>query len=67
MPDSGQTARWRCCARLDDPPPAILVSGTIGEEGAVAALRAGAVDFVPKSGLTRLPVAVLRARDDADP
>ena len=34
--------------------PFILVSGTIGEETAVAAMRAGAQDYIMKNGLARL-------------
>jgi signal transduction histidine kinase len=45
--------------------PAIVVSGTIGEEATVAAMRAGAVDFISKDRLVRLPAAVRRARDEA--
>jgi signal transduction histidine kinase len=40
--------------------PFILVSGTIGESVAVAAMKAGAQDYVLKNDLTRLPVAVAR-------
>lgn len=45
--------------------PFIFVSGTIGEERAVSAIRYGAVDYVLKSNLVRLPSAVLRAIDEA--
>jgi diguanylate cyclase (GGDEF)-like protein len=41
--------------------PFIFVSGTIGEERAVNALLCGAVDYLLKSNLTRLPAAVRRA------
>ena len=41
--------------------PFIFVSGTIGEERAVNALLCGAVDYLLKSNLTRLPSAVRRA------
>src|SRR4029079_2471167 len=40
--------------------PFIFVSGTIGEERAVAALRDGATDYVWKAGLSRLPEAIRR-------
>jgi signal transduction histidine kinase len=40
--------------------PFILISGTIGEEVAVRAIKAGAQDYVLKGDLTRLPVAVER-------
>jgi two-component system cell cycle sensor histidine kinase/response regulator CckA len=45
-------------SRLDI--PFIIVSGTIGEETAVEALRAGADDFLLKDALTRLLPAVER-------
>ena len=41
--------------------PFIFVSGTIGEEFAVRALKSGATDYVMKTNLVRLPAAVERA------
>lgn len=41
--------------------PLIFVSGTISEEYAVTALQSGAVDYVLKANLKRLPSAVSRA------
>src|SRR5712664_2613610 len=41
--------------------PFIFVSGTIGEEFAVRALKNGATDYVMKTNLARLPAAVERA------
>lgn len=41
--------------------PFIFVSGTIGEESAIVALRNGAKDYVLKGNLLRLPAAVERA------
>ena len=40
--------------------PFIIVSGTIGEDAAVAAMRAGAHDYVLKSNLARLVPAIER-------
>jgi two-component system, cell cycle sensor histidine kinase and response regulator CckA len=40
--------------------PFIIVSGTIGEEAAVAAMRSGAHDYLLKDNLTRLVPAVAR-------
>jgi two-component system sensor histidine kinase/response regulator len=40
--------------------PFILVSGTMGEENAVEAMRRGANDYVLKNNLARLPLAVER-------
>jgi PAS domain S-box-containing protein len=45
--------------------PVIIVSGTIGEEAAVTALRAGARDFFPKGGLARLLPAIARELREA--
>lgn len=45
--------------------PLIIISGTIGEETAVAAMRHGAVDYVLKDRLARLPQAVLQGIDTA--
>ena len=41
--------------------PFIFVSGTIGEDSAVDALKSGATDYVMKTNLVRLPAAVERA------
>ena len=46
--------------------PFIFVSGTIGEEYAIRALKNGAVDYVLKTNLIRLPPAVDRAMRDAE-
>jgi diguanylate cyclase (GGDEF)-like protein len=45
--------------------PFVFVSGTIGEEYAIRALRAGATDYVLKTNLVRLPAAVERALAEA--
>ena len=45
--------------------PLICVSGSIGEEKAIELLKAGAVDYVLKDRLERLPFAIRRALDDA--
>ncbi|HEY8069087.1 MAG TPA: EAL domain-containing protein [Burkholderiales bacterium] len=45
--------------------PFIFVSGTIGEEYAIRALRNGATDYVLKNNLVRLPAAIERALHDA--
>src|ERR1051326_8192694 len=41
--------------------PVVMVSGTLGEEAATELLKAGAKDYVLKSNLLRLPLAVERA------
>jgi len=43
--------------------PFIIVSGKIGEEAAVLAIRRGAYDYVLKDALGRLPTAILHALD----
>ena len=43
--------------------PFLIVSGTIGEDTAVAALQAGADDFVMKDSLARLAPALARAME----
>lgn len=44
--------------------PFMIVSGKIGEEVAVEALKAGASDYLLKDRLTRLPSAIERALDE---
>ena len=44
--------------------PFIFVSGTIGEEHAINALKNGAIDYVLKGNLARLAPAVVRAIED---
>jgi diguanylate cyclase (GGDEF)-like protein/PAS domain S-box-containing protein len=46
--------------------PFIFVSGTIGEEYAIRALKNGATDYVLKNNLVRLPAAVERALQDKE-
>lgn len=45
--------------------PFIFVSGTLGEEYAIRALKSGATDYVLKSNMVRLPPTVERAFQDA--
>ncbi len=45
--------------------PFIVVSGVMGEEAAVAMIKAGAHDYLLKDRLERLPAAVERALDEA--
>ena len=45
--------------------PFIIVSGSIGEEAAVAAMKAGAQDYIVKGHLARLPAAIERELKDA--
>lgn len=52
---------WNAVDRDVVSPPFILVSGAIGEELAVEAVRSGISDFVSKAGMERLPLAIDRA------
>ena len=52
---------WKFAPRV----PFICVSGTIGEETAVELLKQGAVDYVLKDRLARLPSAIHRALEEA--
>ena len=45
--------------------PFICISGTVGEETAVELLKKGAVDYILKDRLERLPSAIQRALDEA--
>jgi two-component system, cell cycle sensor histidine kinase and response regulator CckA len=50
----------------DKDTPFIFVSGTIGEERAVEALKYGATDYILKDRLPRLPAAIRRAIQDRE-
>ena len=50
--------------RRDSLVPFVLVSGALGEERAVEALRSGATDYVLKHGLARLASSVRRALEE---
>lgn len=52
---------WALVAKMDAPPPFILVSGAIGEAAAVEAIRVGMADYVLKDDLARLPHVIARA------
>ena len=55
----------RLVRALAEPPPVIIISGTIGEETAIDALSAGAADYLLKDRLARLPAAVEKALEKA--
>ncbi len=61
MPQFDGMAALRLAAELCPDVPFIFVSGTIGEEYAIRALKSGATDYVLKANLVRLPAAVERA------
>jgi PAS domain S-box-containing protein len=46
--------------------PFIIVSGTIGEENAVALINSGVTDYVSKDNLFSLPAKILRALKDTE-
>ncbi len=50
---------------VDPDIPFIFVSGTLGEDYAIRALKNGATDYVLKTNLVRLPAAVERALKEA--
>ena len=61
----GARALAVCKAKAPDT-PFIYVSGTIGEERAIEALRDGAADYILKDNVKRLPSAVQRALREVD-
>jgi PAS domain S-box-containing protein len=65
LPRFDGNAAQRLAAEHAPMVPLIFVSGTLGEEVAVERLKAGAVDYVLKQRLGRLPEAVRRAIREA--
>ncbi len=65
LPQFDGMSALRLCQEQAPDIPFLFVSGTMGEERAIAALQAGAEDYVLKENLTRLVPAVRRAIDDA--
>lgn len=65
FPDFDGLAALEIVSELAPQTPVIFVSGTISEQRAVIAVRHGAVDYVLKQNLARLPHAVQRAVDEA--
>jgi PAS domain S-box-containing protein len=62
--DAFGALRWsnEICPKI----PFICVSGSIGEETAIELLKRGAVDYILKDRLSRLPFAVKRALEEAE-
>jgi diguanylate cyclase len=60
MPQFSGTAALAVVRQFDVEMPFIFVSGTIGEDAAVAAMRSGAQDYLMKGSLKRLVPAVER-------
>src|SRR5258706_8235897 len=65
MPHFDGMAALALSRELSPDIPFLFVSGTIGEEYAIRALKNGATDYVLKTNLVRLPAAVERALQDA--
>jgi sigma-B regulation protein RsbU (phosphoserine phosphatase) len=65
MPAFNSTAALKIVRAAHADLPFIIVSGSIGEEVAVTAMKAGAQDYLIKGNLTRLVAAVDRELQDA--
>ncbi len=66
MPHLDGWTALACVREIDPNLPFVFVSGTIGEEGAIQALRRGAMDYVLKGNLARLVPAVQRAQREVE-
>lgn len=66
MPDFSATAALELVQGQQLDVPFIIVSGTMGEEAAVAAMKAGAHDYFPKGRIARLAVAIDREVREAE-
>ncbi|QEL16828.1 PAS domain S-box protein [Limnoglobus roseus] len=60
MPEFGSAAALAIVREGDPDLPFIVVSGTVGEDAAVAMMRAGANDYILKGSLVRLPPVIER-------
>ncbi len=65
MPNFSAPAALKLAQEINPNIPFIIVSGAIGEETAVEAMKAGAHDYLMKDKLTKLPVAVQREISEA--
>tara|TARA_R110000787_G_scaffold43087_5_gene105697 strand:+ start:2493 stop:4952 length:2460 start_codon:yes stop_codon:yes gene_type:complete len=65
MPEFSGAHALKILRQYDPDIPFIFVSGTIGEDVAVEAIKAGAQDYVMKGQLTRLPPTVERELREA--
>jgi len=66
MPGFDGISALRIARELTPAVPFIFISGTIGEERAIEAIRLGATDYVLKNNLRRLGTAVRRALAEAE-
>ncbi|HZC84940.1 MAG TPA: PAS domain S-box protein [Rubrobacter sp.] len=65
MPRFSATGALEMLRKVDPEAPFIIVSGAMGEEAAVEAMRAGAHDYIMKDNLTRLCATVERGLEEA--
>jgi two-component system cell cycle sensor histidine kinase/response regulator CckA len=65
LPEFSGSAALKLARELAEDTPLIFVSGTIGEDVAVEAMRSGARDYVMKDSLARLSLAVTRELREA--
>jgi len=66
MPGFSSTAALEMVRAVSADVPFLIVSGSIGEEAAVASMKAGAQDFLMKGHLARLVAAVDRELKEAE-
>ncbi len=66
MPQFNSTEALRIVRSANPDTPFLIVSGSLGEEAAVLAMKAGAQDYLMKGNLTRLVAAVDRELKDAE-
>ena len=65
MPRFSGTRALEMAREAESEAPFIIVSGKVGEEAAVEAMKAGAHDYVMKDNLTRLCATVERGLEEA--
>ena len=65
MPQFDGLSALRMARELAPDTPFLFVSGTIGEESAIRALKEGATDYILKDNLARFPAAIERALAEA--
>ena len=61
LPDFNGAEALKHVRRTHPDVPVIMVTGALGDEGAIALLKDGAADYVLKDNLVRLPAAIKRA------
>ena len=66
MRSSSSTQALEVLRKSDQDHPFLIISGSIGEDAAVVALKAGAHDFMTKENLARLIQAIQRELKEAE-